>query len=121
MISLLSTLILGLTSDSCNKKDILLNLGYNYNMMQNKITAWRHVVYVMHCVQWGPGTPPLYARFHGYKKPWERFSGLEKSYWQLISTDLYNLSCFRNWRVVGTRDIYNIQLRERAGKGVLGL
>jgi len=32
MISLLLTLILGFASDSCNNKDIILILGYNYNL-----------------------------------------------------------------------------------------
>ena len=32
MISLLLTLILGFASDSCNNKDIILILGYNYNI-----------------------------------------------------------------------------------------
>ena len=33
MISLLLTLILGFASDSCNNKDIILILGYNYNLL----------------------------------------------------------------------------------------
>ena len=33
MISLLLTLILGFASDSCNNKDIILILGYNYNLI----------------------------------------------------------------------------------------
>ena len=32
MISLLLTLVLGFASDSCNNKDIILILGYNYNI-----------------------------------------------------------------------------------------
>ena len=33
MISLLLTLILGFASDLCNNKDIILILGYNYNIL----------------------------------------------------------------------------------------
>ena len=36
MISLLLTLILGFASDSCNNKDIILILGYNYNLSSCK-------------------------------------------------------------------------------------
>ena len=35
MMSLLLTLVLGFASDSCNNKDIILTLGYNYCMAGN--------------------------------------------------------------------------------------
>ena len=37
MISLLLTLILGFASDSCNNKDIILILGYNYNLSKKGV------------------------------------------------------------------------------------
>ena len=37
MISLLLTLILGFASDSCNNMDIILILGYNYNLSVSDI------------------------------------------------------------------------------------
>ena len=41
MISLLLTLILSFASDSCNNKDIILILGYNYNISRvNDINSW---------------------------------------------------------------------------------
>ena len=39
MISLLLTIILSFASDSCNNKDIILILGYNYNIMHTDFTA----------------------------------------------------------------------------------
>ena len=40
MISLLLSLFLSFASDSCNNKDIILILGYNYNIILIKITAF---------------------------------------------------------------------------------
>ena len=44
-ISLLLTLVLGFTSDSCNNNDMLLVVGYNYNILYKDKTLL--IVYVV--------------------------------------------------------------------------
>jgi len=46
MISLLLTFILSFASDSCNNKDIILILGYNYNLFYWKKHRWQKTLVV---------------------------------------------------------------------------
>ena len=61
MISLLLTLILSFASDSCNNKDIILILGYNYNLVTfcNSFLAVSNFLMVLNHWHWQDDMLPI--------------------------------------------------------------
>ena len=63
-ISLLLTLVLGFASDSCNNNDILLVVGYNYNIYTYIHTYIHTYIYKLHKAH--SSTKLKYTRFFYY-------------------------------------------------------